>query len=81
MKKKLQFVLLLVVVGVVIGCGYTAYLGMHGASVRLHPGIHDAVTEDQDCRGCHLPDNEPVVASPHPNFTGCLKCHNDEPEG
>lgn len=78
MKKFFRFVPLLVVIAVVVGCGYTAYLGMHGTSIKLHPDIHEAVAEDRECLECHHPDNDPVVASPHPNFIGCLKCHNDD---
>ncbi len=62
------------------GCAYRHYLGMHGPSVRNFPDIHQGVTEDQDCLSCHYPgrDSEGLHTS-HPEFKGCLKCHNDEP--
>jgi ribulose-5-phosphate 4-epimerase/fuculose-1-phosphate aldolase len=34
--------------------------------------------EQRSCLGCHHPDSAPAgPATPHPHFTGCLKCHND----
>jgi len=53
-------------------------MGIHGSSVKEYPGIHDNVTEDKQCLECHSPDNAQGPVTPHPNFTGCLKCHNDE---
>ena len=60
------------------GCAYQHYLGMHGPSVRNFPDIHAGVTEDTECLECHHPDRNPVgPPTSHPQFTGCLKCHND----
>jgi hypothetical protein len=60
------------------GCAYRHYLGLHGPSVRSSPAIHEGVTEDADCLACHHPERDPVgPATSHPQFTGCLKCHND----
>ena len=61
-----------------VGCGHTAYLGMHGRSIRLYPEIHTSAVEDLQCLECHHPDHPEGPASPHPNFKGCIKCHNDE---
>jgi len=59
-------------------CAYRHYLGMHGPSVVAFPDIHENVTEDQDCLGCHHPERSPAgPATSHPDFSGCLKCHND----
>ena len=61
------------------GCAYRYYLGMHGPSIRVFPDIHQGVTEDEDCLGCHHPDRDPEgPPTTHPGFKGCLKCHNDE---
>ena len=60
------------------GCAYQHYMGMHGPSVKAFPEIHQGVTEDQDCLSCHHPDRNPTgPPTSHPQFTGCLKCHND----
>jgi len=60
------------------GCAYRHYLGLHGPTVRGTPDIHDGVTEDAECLGCHDPDGDPIgLPTSHPQFTGCLKCHND----
>ncbi len=61
------------------GC---AYMGFHGKSVRNFPEIHESVLTDPECLECHHPDNlyENAPVAPHPGFTGCLKCHNDEVE-
>ena len=65
----------LVVLG---GCAVRHYLGMHGPSIRNTPEVHEGVTEDTECLGCHHPDRNPVgPPTSHPEFTGCLKCHND----
>jgi hypothetical protein len=59
------------------GCAYRHYLGMHGPSVRRYPDIHEGVTADAECLACHDPDGD-LVGPPtsHPQFVGCLKCHN-----
>ena len=45
----------------------------------FEPNIHEAVTEDSECLECHHPDNsEEGPSIPHPNFKGCINCHNDE---
>jgi hypothetical protein len=60
------------------GCAYRHYLGIHGPSIQLTPDVHQDITEDQDCLDCHHPDRDPEgPATSHPQFTGCLKCHND----
>jgi len=59
-------------------CAYRYYLGMHGPSMRAYPDIHENVSEDKDCLGCHHPDEaSEAPATTHPDFAGCLKCHND----
>ena len=59
-------------------CAYRYYLGMHGPSIRSTPDIHSGVTADRECLECHDPDRDPVgPPTSHPQFTGCLKCHND----
>lgn len=61
------------------GCAYRYYLGMHGPTVKVFPDIHQGVTEDRDCLECHHPDRKTEAPrTSHPQFTGCLKCHNDE---
>lgn len=55
-------------------------MGIHGKSIRSFPDIHDGAVEDSQCLSCHEPAANPDIApvSPHPKFTECLKCHNDE---
>lgn len=76
MKQFYKLLLVLVILFVLAGC---AYLGFHGPSIRLYPDIHDGIYKDAECRQCHGPDNyDPSIPkTPHPDFTGCLKCHND----
>jgi hypothetical protein len=60
------------------GCAYRYYLGMHGPSIRQHPQIHQGVTQDDECLECHHPEGKPDgPPTSHPQFKGCLKCHND----
>ncbi|MCF6247655.1 MAG: hypothetical protein L3J69_09865 [Desulfobacula sp.] len=60
-----------------LGCGHTAYLGMHGSSIRLSPEIHESMEKDVQCLECHDLDSTEGPVNPHPDFTGCIKCHND----
>jgi hypothetical protein len=63
---------------ILAGCAYRHYMGLHGPSIRSTPDIHEGVTEDGQCLECHHPDRNPVgLPTSHPQFTGCLKCHND----
>ena len=74
--KKLLFSSLILVS--VTGCAYRYYLGMHGPSIRNFPEVHEGVTEDSECLECHHPDRDPSgPPTSHPEFSGCLKCHND----
>jgi hypothetical protein len=75
MNRILFFLLLALAIS---GCSYKAYMGMHGRSIKLHPDIHDNVIEDKQCLECHHPDISEGPATPHSDFTGCIKCHNDE---
>ena len=60
------------------GCAYRHYMGVHGPSLRRCPEVHEGASEDAECLGCHHPDRDPVgPPTSHPQFTGCLKCHND----
>lgn len=60
------------------GCAYRYYLGMHGPSIQKHPQVHADARTDQECLECHHPERDPSgPATTHPQFTGCLKCHND----
>lgn len=77
MKKWFNRALLIGITLFFSGCGHMAYLGWHGPSIQLHPDIHEFVEEDDQCLECHHPDNPEGPASLHPNFTGCIKCHND----
>ncbi len=62
------------------GCAYRHYLGVHGPTIKMFPDTHHGLMNDQDCLDCHHPDREPEgPATSHPQFTGCLKCHNDPP--
>jgi predicted CXXCH cytochrome family protein len=61
------------------GCAYRHYLGMHGPTIGNYPEIHTAaIREDSQCLSCHDPaasaDAPPTT---HPEFRGCLNCHND----
>jgi len=58
--------------------GSCAYLGFHGPSVQRYPDIHENVSEDWQCLKCHYGDDPQGPLTPHPNFSGCLKCHIDE---
>jgi hypothetical protein len=78
MNRLMKLILLGGVILFAFGCGYKAYLGMHGTSVRLHPDIHKSVIKDSECLECHNPDNPKGPPTPHPNFTGCIKCHDDD---
>lgn len=82
--KKVLSMLFLALVATSAGCAYRHYLGMHGPSTRNHPDIHDAaITQDAQCLGCHSPKNTDgdAPATSHPDFKGCLKCHNDPVKG
>ncbi|MBW2592209.1 MAG: hypothetical protein JRE58_04270 [Deltaproteobacteria bacterium] len=47
--------------------------------LRLSPLSGQYVTKDRDCLSCHHPDRDPEgPPTSHPQFTGCLKCHNDD---
>lgn len=76
MKKPLCLATLSVVFLVVSGCAHLAYLGVHGTSVRLHPDIHQSISADDQCLECHG-GGQDAPQTPHPGFTGCIKCHND----
>lgn len=70
---------LLAVILLVSSCAYRHYLGIHGPSVKKFPDIHADYTADASCLMCHRPGSS--VNSPktgHPQFKGCLKCHNDD---
>lgn len=74
-----KFAMLLVVLIFISACAYRHYLGMHGPSVKQFPQVHAGFTEDKACLMCHDPGSS--ATSPktgHPNFKGCLKCHNDD---
>jgi hypothetical protein len=62
------------------GCAYRYYLGMSGPSIRNFPEMHtDFIKEDSQCLECHASHDNSGYApiTSHPNFKGCLKCHND----
>lgn len=60
------------------GCAYRYYLGMHGPSIQQYAEIHADAKTDQECLECHHPERDPSgPPTTHPDFTGCLKCHND----
>ena len=81
MEKGLKIIIVLMVALPVLGCyGYRAYMGLHGNSIKLYPDIHKAVVADRKCLECHHPDKAEGPPAPHPNFKGCIKCHNDEIE-
>lgn len=77
MKKWFKGILLTGATLVFLGCGHMAYIGMHGRSIRLYPDVHESVVEDSQCLECQHPDNPKGPASTHPNFKGCINCHND----
>jgi len=60
------------------GCAYRHYMGLHGPSIQRFPEVHEGVRTDAECLGCHHPDRDPQgPPTTHPQFKGCLKCHND----
>ena len=60
------------------GCAYRHYLGMHGPTIQRFPEVHEGAYRDDECLACHHPDRDPQgPPTSHPQFTGCLKCHND----
>ena len=62
----------------VCGCAYRHYLGFHGPTIKNFPEIHENIQSDVNCLECHPPGNDPDgPATSHPEFKGCLKCHND----
>jgi hypothetical protein len=70
-----KMLVLLVSLSILLGCTSRHYLGFHGPSIKLHPDVH----EDDECLECHGPDSDSDGRpTSHPDFTGCLKCHNDE---
>jgi hypothetical protein len=61
-------------------CTYRHYLGMHGPSIKRYPTLHADFKADKSCLTCHA-SGSPIHApkkTNHPNFKGCLKCHNDD---
>lgn len=56
------------------------YLGFHGPTIKQSSEVHEGIWKDQECLECHGPNANDSDASPttHPQFVGCLKCHNDE---
>ena len=78
MKRSLRLILVTAGILIVCGCSYRAYLGLHGASIKLYPDEHESAVSDNQCLECHHPDSAEGPPTPHPNFKGCLKCHNDE---
>ena len=70
---------LLATAALITSCAYQHYLGMHGPSIKKNPTIHASQTNDQSCLTCHDPKTSVVAPKTnHANFTGCLKCHNDD---
>ena len=62
------------------GCAYRHYLGMHGPSINSSSEIHVDIQDDAECLDCHDPQtSSDAPPTNHPNFKGCLKCHNDAP--
>ena len=61
------------------GCAYRHYLGIHGPSIKKYADTHRGYAKDEECLSCHHPDRDPKgPPTSHPNFKGCLKCHNDD---
>ena len=76
MRKLFTFIILISLV-FLWGCAYRHYLGMHGASIKKSPDIHEGAAMGEQCLECHDPENDPAgPATSHPDFKGCLKCHN-----
>ena len=79
MKSIVRIIVYSLAVAVLSGCAYRHYLGMHGPSIRQFPEVHEGVREDAECLACHHPDRDPNgPPTSHPQFKGCLKCHNDK---
>jgi hypothetical protein len=80
MKSSVRILLFLASLALVSGCAYGHYLGMHGPSIQARPEVHVNVSSDAECLQCHHPDKNPSgPPTSHPQFKGCLKCHNDLP--
>ncbi len=79
MKSASRLLLVTLLLVFLTGCAYRYYLGMHGPSIRQHPEVHKGATKDQQCLKCHDPKLKDAQGPPttHPQFTGCIKCHND----
>ena len=61
-----------------VACAHRYYLGFHGPTTKNQPDIHSGFTQDAECLGCHGDGDESQgPATSHPQFKGCLKCHND----
>jgi len=79
MKFCVKVFLFLISLTLLFGCAYRHYLGFHGPSIKARSEVHAGVVEDRDCLRCHHPDRDPSgPPTSHPNFKGCLKCHNDD---
>lgn len=71
--------ILFILLFIIFGCTYRYYLGFHGPSIQLFPEEHEGITQDKECLECHDPKIDPEgPPTSHPQFTGCLKCHNDK---
>jgi hypothetical protein len=78
MKTSIRILFFLISLALVFGCAHRYYLGFHGPSIKAHPEVHANVSSDSDCLQCHHPDKNPYgPPTSHPQFKGCLKCHND----
>jgi len=83
-KKQLLTLALLATLTTTAGCAYRHFLGMHGPTIKNYPEIHlDSIKEDAQCLECHAPKNSAgdAPATSHPDFKGCLNCHNDSVKG
>ena len=52
-----KMLVLFVSLSILFGCAYRYYLGFHGPSIKLHPDVHDGITQDGECLECHGPDS------------------------
>lgn len=78
MKQIMGFTLAIVLNIILAACAHRYYLGFHGPTVKTSLDIHSGFTKDAECLGCHGEGEESQgTPTSHPQFKGCLKCHND----
>ncbi len=68
-----KLLLFLLLVLIISGCSYKAYMGIHGSSIKLHPDTHIDVTEDKQCLDWPSSRYCGRAGNPTPWFQGLYK--------